>query len=64
MVKEDLKEYLQKIASKRSWMDKMLEKNLIIDDFAGGNIDDAYYGGVDDGEIGLAREILEKFYGN
>jgi hypothetical protein len=28
--------------------------------FSGGNYDDAYYIGQDDGEVSLAREILER----
>jgi hypothetical protein len=28
-------------------------------DFSGGNYDDAYYGGVDDGETGVARSVLD-----
>jgi hypothetical protein len=30
----------------------------MVDDYAGGNIDDAFYGGQHDGEVTLAREIL------
>ena len=30
-------------------------------DYSGGNYDDAYYLGAEDGEILLAREILETF---
>lgn len=30
-----------------------------IDDWAGGNVDDAYYAGVRDGEIGFARHLME-----
>ena len=36
-------------------MKKYLEK------IAGGNIDDAYYGGLEDGETSLARGLLERF---
>lgn len=52
-------EQLRNIANAKSWSDKMLEDpSCLIDDFAGGNIDDAYYGGTRDGEIQLARDIL------
>jgi len=50
-----LKEFLQKIADKTAWQD---DKEFIPDDYAGGNIDDAYNGGVSDGEILMAKEIL------
>lgn len=52
-------ERLRKIANAEGWSDKMGEDpGCIIDDFAGGNVDDAYYGGTRDGEILLARDIL------
>lgn len=47
---------LQETASKTAWCD---DDEFMPDDYAGGNIDDAYYGGVSDGEILLAREILD-----
>lgn len=34
------------------------DEDVVIDDFAGGNVDDAYNIGRSDGEIYLAREIL------
>ncbi len=34
------------------------EENAVIDDWAGGNVDDAYYTGVRDGEISFARDLL------
>lgn len=34
------------------------DDDSVIDDFAGGNVDDAYQGGERAGETNLAREIL------
>ena len=34
-------------------------EDVIVDDYAGGNIDDAFYLGETNGEVMLAREILE-----
>lgn len=48
---------LKKLAERRTWEDG-LDADTIIDDFAGGNIDDAYYGGENSGETSLARSIL------
>ena len=52
---------LRELAGRHRWTDN--------DDFdpcgmSGGKYDDAYYGGCDDGETTLARELLEKFFGN
>ena len=46
---------LKKLAQERAHTDR---EGFMIDDCAAGNIDDAYYAGSSDGEIGLAREIL------
>jgi hypothetical protein len=35
------------------------EDDFMADDYAGGNIDDAWYGGMKDGERSLAQEILD-----
>ncbi len=52
---DELKARLEKLAKRKCWCD---DEDSIIDDYANGNIDDAYGGGVDDGEAILAREIL------
>ncbi len=52
---EELIQKLKKIASRKCWSD---DEEFIPDDYAGGNIDDAYSGGVDDGRVDMAREIL------
>lgn len=38
----------------RRWQD-----DFMADDYAGGNIDDAWDGGMEDGERSLAQDILE-----
>jgi hypothetical protein len=53
-----LKEKLIKLSEKKCWCD---DKDFMVYDYAAGNIDDAYYGGSDDGEVLLAREILKDF---
>lgn len=35
--------------------------DFMVDDYAGGNIDDAYSLGIDHGEVLFARELLKKF---
>jgi len=54
--KQEIVEKLKGIADKKAWSD---DEDFMPDDYAGGNIDDAYYGGENDGRISLAREILE-----
>jgi hypothetical protein len=48
-------QYLHELAAKKAWDD---DDNFIVDDYAAGNEDDAFYGGQRSGEIGLARELL------
>lgn len=56
---EQLIERLKSLAKRKCWSDKLNTSNdCIINDLAGGNIDDAYDGGYNSGEIGLAREVL------
>jgi hypothetical protein len=57
---EELIERLKKVASERTWADGLEEPDTIIDDYAGGNIDDAYYGGERSGEASMARSILKE----
>lgn len=44
------------IAEQRAWSD---DPDFIPDDYAGGNIDDAFYGGERAGEIQFARTLLD-----
>ncbi len=53
------KEKLQKLAARKNWSD---DPDFVVDDYAGGNIDDAFYGGTDDGETNLARQLLKEFF--
>ena len=46
---------LKVIAREEAWDDN---EDFSIDDYAGGNQDDAFYGGQRSGEINLAREVL------
>lgn len=55
----DLKIYLEMVAKRKCWCDAGDE--FMVDDYAGGNIDDAYSGGVDDGEALLARKLLAAY---
>jgi hypothetical protein len=55
---EDMKTMLEKIAARDCWCD---DEEFMADDYAGGNIDDAYNGGSDDGEALLARSLLKLF---
>lgn len=57
-MEEILKNKLIKLAKKEASTEK---DDFSVFDYSGGNIDDAYYMGAEDGEILLAREILETF---
>ena len=59
-MKKDLRTYLEEIASRAVWNDAAGFSPF---DYSGGNYDDAYYGGCDDGKVLLARELLKKFGG-
>jgi hypothetical protein len=52
--------YLKKMAEQKTWDDIMDKDGSYIDDFAGGNIDDSYYGGVRTGEADTARYVLKQ----
>ena len=59
---EKLIERLKELAKKRCWADELSACDAggcIVDDFAGGNVDDAYQGGCDSGEVLLARDVLD-----
>ena len=59
-IDEKLLKCFKDLAEKRTWADGMEDGVTIIDDYAGGNMDDAYYGGYRAGETSLARSILEE----
>ena len=47
---------IKKVAERRCWSD---DPNFLIDDYAAGNEDDAYYGGEQAGEVQFARTLLD-----
>lgn len=53
---EELINRLEELAAKKAWGDD--DETLVVDDYAGGNIDDAFEGGFNAGRIDLARELL------
>lgn len=55
---EQFIERLKALAKRKCWADKLDGDSCLIDDFAGGNVDDAYYGGRESGEIIMARDVL------
>jgi hypothetical protein len=52
---EEMITKLKKIAARETWFE---DEDFNPMDFSGGNFDDAYYGGLEDGRVDLAREIL------
>jgi len=61
----DLIEKIEKIADKDCWHDEIFndDKDVLVVDYADSNVDDAYWGGVDSGEVLLARELLTLLIG-
>lgn len=52
-------ENLKKLAERKTWPDNVGEGEIFdVQDWAGGNFDDAYAGGEEDGATNLARDIL------
>lgn len=51
-------ETLKTLAKRKTWQDK-LDEDTVIDDFAGGNVDDAFDGGYRAGETDTARQVLD-----
>jgi hypothetical protein len=47
-------------AAQVTWAEQCEANGDVIDDFAGGNVDDAYDGGVRAGEVYAARELLSR----
>lgn len=53
-------EFIEKLkaqAKRVAWID---DEEFMPDDYAGGNIDDAYNGGSEDGETTMARQVLKE----
>ncbi len=55
----EIEKSLKKIASRRR-----LDDGENIYELSGGNYDDAYYIGVEDGEVNTADFLLEKYFDN
>ena len=56
---KQLIELLEELAKKKTLYDR---EDYDPQDFSGGNFDDAYSRGCDDGEVALARELLNRFF--
>jgi hypothetical protein len=57
---EEMIAYLKKLANKDSIYDcEDEDEDIVINDYVGGNIDDAFDSGEQNGEIILAREVLK-----
>lgn len=48
-------EELKVLAQTEAWDD---DEDFVVDDYAGGNMDDAFYGGHRAGQIDMARQVL------
>lgn len=57
---KELKDCLQKFANQKLVTENMSDDDCIYD-WCGGNIDDAYEIGVEDGTTHLARQLLQRF---
>jgi hypothetical protein len=57
---EQMKELLERLAKRKCWFDDDKD-DVIVEDYAGGNVDDAYNGGYHAGQTRLARELLSVF---
>jgi len=55
MMTTEMIDRLIKIAQSKAWDD---DEDFLVDDYAGGNIDDAFSGGWDAGKISMARCVL------
>lgn len=47
---------IRELAAKGCWTDN---EDFCVDDYAGGNFDDAFWGGWRAGRVELAREVVE-----
>ncbi len=52
----EIKEMLITYAKQKAWTE---DEDFEVDDYAAGNIDDAFWGGVSDGKTMLARDIIK-----
>lgn len=51
---------LKEAAERGCWADKLDGDDEVVEDFAGGNVDDAYDGGYRSGETEMARWLLNE----
>ena len=51
---------LKKLAASDAWVDELQREfsDVVVEDFASGNVDNAFWGGHRSGEIQLARDVL------
>ena len=59
-MEEKMKVKLATLAKRECWSD---DEDLVVFDYAGSNVDDAYEGGLRAGRTLLARELLGEFDG-
>lgn len=57
----DLKEFLQNLADDDCFSDNEFEDDCL-EDFAGGNVDDAFKMGENEGRVQLSRQLLQLFF--
>ncbi len=57
VITDELLKRLKEVAARECWSDDPEWEGA--NDYAGGNIDDAYSGGCEDGEAHFAREVLK-----
>jgi hypothetical protein len=55
-MKSETIEMLKQLAARKCWNDN---NDFSAFDYSGGNFDDAYQGGYDDGQANLALEVLK-----
>lgn len=59
---DNLLNRLKSLAADECWGDELFadDTDTYVDDYAGGNVDDAFSGGERTGEVMLARDILDE----
>ena len=59
-ISPDFIETLKKLAKGSHWEENNESEFFDVQDFCGGNFDDAYEGGRNTGEVELARRVLQE----
>ena len=57
MISREMLDRLRELAGGECYYDDE-NPNVVIDDYAGGNVDDAFYAGERAGEVMLARQVI------